>query len=64
MRIVNMSSVSEQVKIVREVSGKVVNTDFVNVMPKKQVTLPDGYVMDKNWAIEHPTVRPLTIQEA
>lgn len=64
MRIVNMSSASEQVKIVLESGGKILVTDYINVMPKRQVTLPDGFTIDKNWAVDHPLVRPITTQEA
>lgn len=58
MRIVNMSSGPEQVKLVSE-TGVV---DYINVMPKKQVQIPEGFVIDSNWAVTHPQVR--VIKEA
>jgi hypothetical protein len=61
MRIVNMSSTPEPVKIVREDQGKVVHTDFITVMPKRQVDIPDGYTLDRNWAVQHPHVRAVTV---
>lgn len=57
LRIVNMSSTTEQVKIVQEEDGKVITTDYVNLMPKRQVDIPEGFTLDKNWAIMHPSVR-------
>lgn len=64
LRIVNMSLIPEQVKIVQEEDGKIINTDFINVMPKRQVRVPDGYTVDKNWAVLHPAVRILNIDNS
>ncbi len=58
MRIVNMSSGPEQVKLVSG-NGTI---DYINVMPKKQVQIPEGFVIDSNWAVSHPQVR--VIKEA
>lgn len=55
MRIVNMSSDPEQVKLVSETK----QIDYINVMPKKQVDIPEGFVVEPNWAAQHPLVRPV-----
>lgn len=61
MRIVNMSATSEQVKIVlAKKDGTIIQTDYVNVMPKKQVDLPPDFIIEKNWAVLHPHVRQLS----
>ena len=64
MRIVNMSNTTEQVKIVVEDQGKVVKTDFITLMPKRQVDVPEGYILDKNWAVSHPSIRVVPVKEA
>lgn len=56
MRIVNMSRNSVSVKITTEDKKAV---DYVTVMPKKQVTLPEGFVIEPNWAVANPLVRPV-----
>lgn len=53
MKIVNMSNITEQVKLVNE-KGQV---DYAHVMPKRQVTLPEGFKIDHNWSISHPLVK-------
>ena len=53
MKIVNMSGSPEQVKLVNA-KGQV---DYAHLMPKKQITLPDGFNLETNWAATHPHVK-------
>jgi hypothetical protein len=53
MIIVNMSSVVESVKIV----SKDGNLDYITVMPKRKVTIPEGFVVDSNWSATHPLIK-------
>ena len=60
MRIVNMSTSVEQVKLI-STTGKL---DYITVMPKRQVTLPDGFVIEPNWAVTHPLIKIIQTTEA
>ncbi len=53
MRIVNMSDKMEDVKL-RNKQGQL---DYIHIMPKRQVTVPDGFEIDPNWAAQHPLVK-------
>jgi hypothetical protein len=48
-----MSSVVESVKIV----SKDGNLDYITVMPKRKVTIPEGFVVDSNWSATHPLIK-------
>lgn len=58
MRIVNKTDSPVHVKLLSP-SDEV---DFITVMPKRQVTVPEGFEVDPNWAVLNPLVR--IIQEA
>jgi hypothetical protein len=58
MRIVNMSSSVEQVKLV-STDGKL---DYITVMPKRQVAVPEGFNIDPNWAATHPLIKIIQTQ--
>jgi hypothetical protein len=60
MRIVNMSLSVEQVKLVTP-GGKI---DYITVMPKRQVAVPEGFVIDPNWAVTHPLIKIIPTTEA
>ncbi len=60
MRIVNMSASVEQVKLV-SADGKI---DYITVMPRRQVTVPEGFVIEPNWAVTHPWIKNVASTEA
>ncbi len=59
MRIVNMTEGPVNVKLL----SKDKKVDFMTVMPKRQVEVPEGFTVDPNWAVLNPRVR-IVNQEA
>ena len=53
MKIVNMTDAPAQVKLVNE-KGQL---DYAHLMPKKQVTLPQGFKIEPNWSVNNPNVK-------
>lgn len=59
MLIVNMTEGPVNVKLLSEDK----QVDFMTVMPKRQVEVPEGFTVDPNWAVLNPRVR-IVNQEA
>jgi len=55
MHVVNMNSHPVQVKLRTDLGA----VDFMHVMPKRQVPVPDGFQVDANWLAGNTFVKVL-----